>query len=120
MIKPERIWEPSDLTINQLYMFLKYKGGTMERGYCKSITENNAEFDTGSHYNATICLNKNDRWNNEKIYVYNASIFNKYNKLLEQQEKEREDLLLGKEVIIQDIANKKWYDRFLKRNKNNE
>ena len=117
MIKPERIWDATELTIGQLYMFLKYEGREFERGYCTKISETEAEFKIADNYytRQTVNLKHDNPWNREKLYLYNALIFNKYNKLLEQQKQEREDLLLGKNIIVKEISKKKWYERFLRR-----
>lgn len=117
MIKPERIWDATELTIGQLYMFSRFEGHELERGYCTKISETEAEFRIAESYCTTqkVNLRRSDPWNKEKLYMYNALIFNKYNKLLEQQKQEREDLLLGKSIVVQEISKKKWYERFLKR-----
>lgn len=50
MIKPQRIWDAVNLTIGQLYMFLRYEGHELERGFCTKITEFEAEFEIVGSY----------------------------------------------------------------------
>lgn len=115
--KAQRIYDTTDLSIGQLYMYGSKFNTSLKRGICIKITEDTAEFRPYKHsYSDTVDFYKSG-YNTDRVYVYNASIFNKYNKLLEQQQKERDNILLGKEVIVQEIADKKWYDRFLRKKK---
>lgn len=119
--KAQRIYDTTDLSIGQLYMYGSKFNTSLRRGICIKITEDTAEFREYNHTYSDKLHFHNSSYNTDRVYVYNASIFNKYNKLLEQQQKERDNLLLGKdEIVVQEIADKKWYDRFLRKKKNNE
>ena len=105
------------MSIGQLYMYQQYDGN-LKRGFCKRLEEPNkvifSRFDGGYSDTVDIAMYENKLFSyDEKIYVYNAYIFMKYNKLLEQQKQERHDLLNGKSVIVGNISNKKWYERFI-------
>ena len=120
MSKIKEITDIGDMSIGQLYLYQMYEG-RLRRGFCTRLEEPNkvvfSTFDGG--YTETVYLRKyNDTRfsSDEKIYTYNASIFMKFNKLIEQQKQERIDLLNGKSpVIVKSITKKKWYERFIRR-----
>ena len=78
------------------------------------------EIDNGG-YKRKISLN--DKYESDRIYEYNALLRLKYNRLIKQQEQERMDLLLGKDIIIYRLSEleqkEKWYNKLWKRLKKN-
>lgn len=110
-MKIKRIKNPEELSIGQMYMYkdcYRYK-----RGYCIAIFKDRAIFESCSGTSNTLFYKRS--WDPFEVYYYNASIYNKYEKLCEQHKKEIEDLFNNKEVIVKSISDKKWYERFLRR-----
>ena len=117
-MKIKRLYSAEDFTVNQLYMFMEY--GRLERGFCVAITENAVTFTYQGH--ATTLKYKS--WDNKQMYFaeYNASVFRKYQQLVELQKQELDDLLernifnKGKDVVSEEVQPKKvkaadffWY-----------
>ena len=112
----KRIKKLEDFSIGQLYMYRESYIESLNKGYCIRITKTSVTFDRiGSVLDDTINLYRDEL--DGDVYEYNANIFRKYQKLLEQQKKEREDLLNGKQVVVDVISKEKWYKRFLRRKK---
>lgn len=110
-MKIKRIEKPEELSIGQMYIYKEC--GRYKRGYCISLFKEKAMFEEYPGFSDTLYYKSS--WNPFEVYYYNASIYNKYKKLCEQHKKEIEDLFNNKEVIVKDISNKKWYERFLRR-----
>lgn len=104
------------MSIGQLYMYKVSYNDSLRRGYCSRLTRDKVAFDRGGYlYDDTINMSLKEL--DGEVYEYNARIYHKYQKLLEQQKKEREDLLSGKSVVVEAVNKEKWYKRFLRRNK---
>lgn len=88
-MKIKRLYSAEDFTINRLYMFMEY--GRLERGFCVAITEIAVTF-TYQGRNTTV---KYKEWNGKQNYFaeYNASVFRKWQQLIELQKQELDDLL---------------------------
>ena len=120
MIKPNRIRDVADCTVGQIYLLIsKYRDAEMVR--CIALYDDNKmEIDNGG-YKRKISLN--DKYESDRIYEYNALLRLKYNRLIKQQEQERIDLLLGKDIIIYRLSEleqkEKWYNKLWKRLKKN-
>ena len=115
-MKNKKITKIEEMSIGQLYMYVSYNY-ELCRGYCSKLEKEKVTFDRGRYcYDDSISLYRDGF--EKDIYEYNASIFRKYQKLLEQQKKEREDLLNGKPVVVTAISKEKWYSRFLRRKNN--
>ena len=114
-MKSKKITKIEEMSIGQLYMYI-YWNNELRRGYCSKLEKDKVTFDKGGCYDDSISLYRDGF--EKDIYEYNAGIFRKYQKLLEQQKKEREDLLNGKPVVVSAISKEKWYSRFLRRKNN--
>ena len=66
---------------------------------------NKATFEKERSYYSDESINFDSeyRWR-DRVFEYNVSLLKKYNKLLEQQEQERKDLLSNKEVIVYKLS----------------
>lgn len=114
-----RIEKVEEMSIGQLYMYKKAYSDRLNKGYCIKLEKDKATF-TGTNRSwdeDTVRLSPKYSYS-DTVYEYNSGIYRKYQKLLEQQEKEREDLLSGKPVVVTAISKEKWYKRFLRRKKN--
>ena len=108
-MKIKRLYSAEDFTVNQLYMFMEY--GRLERGFCIAITEKDVTF-TYQGRNTTV---KYKEWNGKQNYFaeYNASVFRKWQQLIELQKQELDDLLerntfnKGKDVVSEEVQPKK-------------
>lgn len=115
-MKNKKITKIEEMSIGQLYMYVSWSY-ELRRGYCSKLEKEKVTFDRGGYCcddSISLCRDGFEK----DIYEYNASIFRKYQKLLEQQKKEREDLLNGKPVVVTAISKEKWFKRFLRRKKN--
>ena len=114
-MKSKKITKIEEMSIGQLYMYISWNY-ELRRGYCSKLEKGKVTFDReGYCCDDSISLYRGEF--EKDIYEYNASIFRKYQKLLEQQKKEREDLLSGKPVVVTAISKEKWYKQFLRRKK---
>ena len=109
-MKVEKIEKPQDFSIGQLYMYKEY-GDKLLRGYCRKIEE---EYVTITDMRYSWTSDKRLKIGEDVVYLYNSSLFNKYQKLLEQQEKERTELLEGKPIVVDEIVQKRNKKRWLK------
>ena len=117
-MKGKKITKIEEMSIGQLYMYISWSD-ELRRGYCSKLEKEKVTFDRGKYCcDDSISLYRDGF--EKDIYEYNANIFRKYQRLLEQQKKEREDLLNGKPVVVTAISKEKWYKRFLRRNNNVE
>ena len=115
-MKSKKITKIEEMSIGQLYMYISWNY-ELRRGYCSKLEKGKVTFDQGGYCcDDSISLYRDGF--EKDIYEYNAGIFRKYQKLLEQQKKEREDLLNGKPVAVSAISKEKWYSRFLRRKNN--
>lgn len=120
MTKLITITKPEDMCIGQMYMFKEYPfEQKLKRGICIAICEKSATFRPLGHFESNTIVrfiyetypqNKNNF-----IAEYNARLFYKYSKLLEQQEAERDRILNGDFVVIDKVQKERWYKRILKR-----
>lgn len=115
MTKIKKITKPQDLSIGQLYMFSEYSFRLdLDRGFCTKITQNVASFSRNS-----FCGDVDIAFGslNENCFIaeYNAGIYRKFHKLLEQHKEEIRRLLNGEDVVVGEIAKEKWYKRWLRR-----
>ena len=109
-MKIKRLYSAEDFTVNQLYMFMEYNY-RLERGFCTCITEKDVTF---TYQGRTITV-KYKEWDSKQNYFaeYNASVFRKYQKLVELQKQELDDLLerntysREKDVILEEVQLKK-------------
>ena len=108
-MKIKRLYSAEDFTVNQLYMFMEYS--RLERGFCVAITEKDVTF---TYQGRTTTL-KYKGWDSKQNYFaeYNASVFRKYQQLVELQKQELDDLLerntynREKDVIPEEVQLKK-------------
>lgn len=110
----QRISEPEQMTVGQLYMF--EVDGTLERGFCTAIYETKAKFKLRSRDEQVIVTFKDI--NTQKpnfISTYDANIYKRYKILLEQQAKERHELLNGKQIVLDKIVQERTIINFIKR-----
>lgn len=73
---------------------------------CKKLEyPNKATFEKERSYysDESIDFDSEYKWR-YRVFDYNVSLLRKYNKLLEQQKQEREDLLSNKEVIVYKLS----------------
>lgn len=109
----KKITKIEEMSIGRLYMYI-YWNDEIRRGYCSKLEKDKVTFDREGHcYDDSISLYRDGF--EKDIYEYDASIFRKYQRLLEQQKKEREDLLNGKPVVVTAVSKEKWYKKFLRR-----
>lgn len=119
MTKIIMITKPEEMCIGQMYMFKEYPfEQKLKRGICKAICEKSATFRSTKQFESDTIVRfiyetypKNV---NNFIAEYNARIFYKYSKLLEQQEAERNKILQGDFVFVEEVQKKKWYKRLFK------
>lgn len=113
---PKRHFQADTMCIGQLYCYLLCNN-KLEKGYLKKITEKDATFEISSRmgykYNITFLDGFGHSRQHNYIFDYNASFFNKYNKLVEQQKKEREALLNGDFVPVKEIIFEKAKTKLL-------
>lgn len=117
MKEVKKITKPQDMCVGQLYMYLSY--GRLKRGFCEKIEKTSATFRFEGYLSDTITFIESDYREVKYNYIaeYNARIYDKYQKLKKQHEKECEDCLNGDYVYIKEILKEKWYNRFLRKKK---
>lgn len=104
MRKVKEITNISECSIGHKYILIN--NIRAESVTCKKLEyPNKVTFEKErSYYNEeTIDFDSEYRWR-DKVFEYNVSLLRKYNKLLEQQEQERKDLLSNKEVIVYKLS----------------
>jgi hypothetical protein len=109
----QRITEPEGMTVGQLYMF--EVNDTLERGYCTAIYETKVRFKIRTREEQVVIPFRD--MNTQKpsfISTYDANIYKRYKILLEQQAKERHELLNGKPIILDKIAKERTIINFIK------
>ena len=119
MSKITRITKPEQLTVGRLYLYLQYD--KLKRGYCKAITHNNVTFtDYNWLYDDEINFISSHYPKTEYAFIaeYSATLFYKYAKLLKRQEKERQSMLRGDYIEIDEETKTKksiWKHLFKRR-----
>lgn len=104
MRKVKEITNISECSIGHKYILID--NIRAESVTCKKLEyPNKATFEKERSYYSeeTIDFDSEYRWR-DKVFEYNVSLLKKYNKLLEQQEQERKDLLSNKEVIVYKLS----------------
>lgn len=104
MRKVKEITNISECSIGHKYILID--NIRAESVTCKKLEyPNKATFEKERSYYSeeTINFDSEYRWR-DKVFEYNVSLLKKYNKLLEQQEQERKDLLSNKEVIVYKLS----------------
>lgn len=110
-----RITKPDQLVVGRLYLYLQY--GKLKRGYCKAITHNNVTFtDNTWLYDDDVNFISSHYPKTEYSFIaeYSASLYYKYDKLLKRQEKERQSLLKGEYIEVdEEVKTKKSIWKYL-------
>lgn len=104
MRKVKEITNISECSIGHKYILID--NIRAESVTCKKLEyPNKATFEKerSCYSEETINFDSEYRWRG-KVFEYNVSLLRKYNKLLEQQEQERNDLLSNKEVIVYKLS----------------
>lgn len=104
MRKVKEITNISECSIGHKYILID--NIRAESVTCKKLEyPNKATFERERSYHSeeTINFDSEYKWR-YKVFEYNVSLLRKYNKLLEQQEQERNDLLSNKEVIVYKLS----------------
>lgn len=113
MRKVKEIASINECSIGQKYILID--SIRAESVTCKKLEyPNKATFEREKIYysSETINFDSEYKWR-YKVFEYNASLIRKYNKLLEQQEQERNDLLCNKEVIVYKLSNLEKKEKLL-------
>ena len=110
----QRITSPEQMTVGQLYMF--EVDDTLERGYCKAIYETKVKFKIRTREEYVVVNFKDINTQKQNfISTYDANVYKRYKILLEQQAKERHELLNGKQIILDKVVNERTIINFVKR-----
>lgn len=113
MRKVKEITNISECSIGHKYILIN--NIRAESVTCKKLEyPNKVTFEKERSYYSeeTIDFDSEYRWR-DKVFEYNVSLLKKYNKLLEQQEQERKDLLSNKEVIVYKLSNLEKKEKLL-------
>ena len=119
MLKAERIRDIEQCSINQIYTYIR-NGNAMSVKCIRLEAPNKVTVATleGSYQN-NYTIDLDSKYESSKLYMHNALLIKKYNKLKEQHEQELEDLFLGKTVIIYNLSElekkDKWYRKLCKK-----
>ena len=104
MRKVKEITNISECSIGHKYILID--NIRAESVTCKKLEyPNKATFEKERSYYSEEIINFDSEYKwRYKVFEYNVSLLRKYNKLLEQQEQERKDLLSNKEVIVYKLS----------------